>query len=136
MGFLMDDLLAQEGVLDVFYQPIMMKKQRPAVLLTLLVKCSDQDRLSQYLLLHSSSLGVRHHEVERSILDRSFDRVKVGSHDIQIKLASQDGELIRVTPEYDDLARIAALENQSYPDIYQQALHAIEERYGKKECDD
>src|SRR6266704_3850798 len=64
LGGLMDRLLAA-GALDVSYIPMQMKKNRPAVMITVICLVEEGDALAQVLLRETSTLGVRIQQVQR-----------------------------------------------------------------------
>src|SRR5258706_7331690 len=68
-GDVMERLLAA-GALDVFLTPVQMKKNRPGTLLTVLCGQGDEDRVTELLLVHTTSIGVRVHEARRHKLGR------------------------------------------------------------------
>lgn len=109
ISFACEQLLAA-GALDVYTAPIQMKKGRPAVMLCCLCKPCDKDALTQQLLLHTTTLGVRRQVFDRCALERSVKVVQTPHGPVQIKTATGDG-IHRQKAEYDDLARIAKAQN-------------------------
>ncbi len=105
VGFAMEQLL-QDGALDVYTTPIGMKKCRPGVLLTVLCRPEDRERLAQLLLRHTTTLGVRMAQLERRTLRRETRTVHTPSGDVRIKTATGFGTA-REKAEYDDLAQLA-----------------------------
>src|SRR2546430_15804183 len=75
LGGLMDRLLAA-GALDVSYTPIQMKKNRPAVMVTVICQEEEGDSLASLLLRESSTLGVRISQVQRLKAQRVVERVE------------------------------------------------------------
>ena len=63
-GYVMDRLL-EDGALDAFGMPVQMKKNRPGMLLTVLAKPEDADRLTQIIFAETTTLGVRRREEKR-----------------------------------------------------------------------
>ncbi|HCJ40301.1 nickel pincer cofactor biosynthesis protein LarC [uncultured Ruminococcus sp.] len=106
IGFAVETLLGA-GAADVFTTPIYMKKNRPAVMLTVL--CTEQQRETVLPLIfkHTSTLGVRERSCERYLLERTESIVSTGYGDIRVKKSFGYG-VERVKPEYDDVSRIAA----------------------------
>lgn len=105
VGFAMEQLL-QDGALDVYTTPIGMKKCRPGVLLTVLCRSEDRERLAQQLLRHTTTLGVRMAQLERRTLRRETRTVRTPDGDVRIKSATDSG-VVREKAEYDDLAQLA-----------------------------
>ena len=105
VGFAMEQLL-QDGALDVYTTPIGMKKCRPGVLLTVLCRPEDRERLTQQLLRHTTTLGVRMAQLERRTLRRETRTVHTPDGDVRVKTAIGSG-IAREKVEYDDLAQLA-----------------------------
>ena len=105
VGFAMEQLL-QDGALDVYTTPIGMKNCRPGVLLTVLCRPEDRERLTQQLLRHTTTLGVRMAQLERRTLRRETRTVHTPDGDVRVKTAIGSG-IAREKAEYDDLAQLA-----------------------------
>ena len=70
IGYAVEQLVLSPA-LDVFTTPIMMKKQRPGTMLTVLCKVDDIDNVRDLIFKHTTSLGIRYHRCDRYILNRS-----------------------------------------------------------------
>lgn len=95
------------GALDVYTSNILMKKNRPAIRLSVLCRPQDQRRLTQLLLLETTSLGVRVRRENRQKLKRESLTVQTSLGEVRFKLAMLDGEEVKASPEYEDCKRIA-----------------------------
>jgi uncharacterized protein (TIGR00299 family) protein len=105
LGFAMERLL-EAGALDVAFSPLQMKKNRPGVLVRVLGRPEDGQRLAEMVLEHTSALGARVHSVERVIARRSERVVSTPWGDVRVKVKHLgDRELL--APEYEDCARVA-----------------------------
>jgi uncharacterized protein (TIGR00299 family) protein len=109
------DKLFAAGAKDVWFTPIQMKKNRPAVLLSALGNSSQERTLSNIILEETTTLGVRvhalehRHEVRREMrqVDTPFGQVRV-----KLKYAPGEGErAIGATPEFDDCKALAEKHN-------------------------
>src|SRR6266513_2548267 len=120
-GYVMDRLL-QEGALDVFGIPVQMKKSRPGMLMTLLVKPEDAARLSESILSETTTLGVRRRDESRQVLARKWITVTTKWGDVRLKIASMNGTVTNYEPEYDDCKRIAAAHQVPLKDVMQEAV--------------
>jgi uncharacterized protein (TIGR00299 family) protein len=106
-GYLMEKVLAA-GALDIFYTPAQMKKNRPGVLLTLLCKPEDRERMSEIIFRETTTLGVRYRNERREILTREFVTVETEYGPIRIKVSrARDGRVMNASPEFED-CRVAA----------------------------
>ncbi|MBO0857101.1 MAG: nickel pincer cofactor biosynthesis protein LarC [Chloracidobacterium sp.] len=109
-GYLMEKALAA-GALDIFYTPAQMKKNRPGVLLTLLCDPADRERMCDLIFRETTTLGVRYRTEQREILTREFVTVETEYGPIRIKVSrSKDGQVMNVSPEFED-CRAAAEKN-------------------------
>lgn len=124
-GDVMDRLLAQ-GALDVFLTPVQMKKNRPGSLVTVLCERADVDRFAELLLTHTTSFGVRVHEVQRRKLAREVVRVATRYGEIEVKIGRRTGKVVTRSPEYESCRRAAALANVPVREVYTAALLAAE----------
>ncbi len=107
LGFVMERLL-QAGALDVWYTPIQMKKNRPAVQLSLLAQPEDADALAVLVLRETPTLGLRRQRWSRAKAARATREVDTPWGIVRVKIKSLAGEVISAAPEYEDCAAIAA----------------------------
>ena len=70
-GFAAEKML-EKGALDCFITPIIMKKGRPAYMLTVLCRSSDADRFAKLIFTHTTTIGIRKYTPSRYTLDREF----------------------------------------------------------------
>lgn len=105
VGFAMETLF-DGGALDVFTTAVGTKKNRPAVLLTVLCRAADQQRIVELLFKHTTTLGIRETEKRRYTLSRSFTEVETAHGTVRRKDSAGYG-ISRSKYEFDDLARIA-----------------------------
>jgi len=122
-GYVMDKLL-EEGALDAFGIPVQMKKNRPGMLLTVLCKPEEADRLAQIIFAESTTLGVRRREERRQALARRWENVSTPWGEIRIKIASMNGTVTNYAPEYEDCRRVAAEHHVPLKRVMQEANRA------------
>lgn len=120
-GFVMDRLL-REGALDVLGIPVQMKKNRPAMLLTVLSKPQDAAKLKQIIFTETTTLGIRQREERRDVLARQWVTVSTQWGDVRVKTAGMNGTVTNYTPEYEDCRRIALEHNVPLKTVMQQVL--------------
>jgi uncharacterized protein (TIGR00299 family) protein len=101
------EALFEAGALDVYYTPIVMKKSRPATLVSVLTETPLVDTLSEILFRETTTLGVRISEVARRCLEREWREVQTQWGPVRIKVGRLNGEVVNVAPEYEDCARLA-----------------------------
>ncbi len=105
IAFATEHLLSQ-GALDVWTTPIMMKKGRPAVILSVLCKPEAVACMEREILRHTTTLGVRRHSYQRTVLPRSTETVQTPYGDVTVKSAPGKSK-----PEYEDVANLAKEHN-------------------------
>jgi uncharacterized protein (TIGR00299 family) protein len=105
-GLLMDRLYAA-GALDVYFASVMMKKNRPGVLVTVLASPERREALTGILFTESTTIGVRHQEMLRERLDREIRTIDTPVGAVRFKIAARNGQIVNAAPEFDDCVRIA-----------------------------
>jgi uncharacterized protein (DUF111 family) len=123
LGVVMERLLA-EGALDVWFTPIQMKKNRPAVMLGVLCEEDSRDALAQIILSETTAFGIRIDRVQRLKLARRFTTVTTEFGDISIKLGLKGEQVLQATPEFESVKAAAARANQPFRIVYEAAAHA------------
>jgi uncharacterized protein (TIGR00299 family) protein len=113
--------LFEGGALDVFLTPVIMKRSRPAVVLTALCPPQRREELSRLLFEESSTIGVRWAERRRARLEREMRTVQTVYGAIACKVSRLDGRVITVTPEFSDVARIAREKSLPVREVLDQA---------------
>lgn len=101
------ELLLEEGALDVYTVPIQMKKSRPAVMLCCLCHASQRDKLTQLMLRHTTTWGVRASVMDRSVLTTRMVPVKTKYGVVRVKQGTGYG-VKKCKVEYVDMAAAAA----------------------------
>jgi uncharacterized protein (TIGR00299 family) protein len=105
IGWLLDELLAR-GATDAFAAPVTMKKGRPGVLLTVLADDARARGLETFLLEESSTLGVRRHRVQRSVLERWVETRATSLGPVAFKVARLPSGAVNARPEDDEVRRL------------------------------
>jgi uncharacterized protein (TIGR00299 family) protein len=118
------EALRQEGALEVFSQPIAMKKGRVGTLLTALLPPELAPRLRAVWWRHSTTLGVRERRQERWILPRHLETVATPLGPVRVKRAAVPGGGDRRKPEHDDLAALAREHNLSLQEVRDRVAQA------------
>ena len=125
LGGLMERLLAA-GALDVAYTPLYMKKNRPAVMLTLICRVEDGDALAQLLLSEATTLGVRMQHMQRRKAQRIQQFIETPFGIMQVKVKLLGGRVISAAPEYEECRRIASERSLPLEEVYEVARQAIQ----------
>ena len=121
LAYAMERLLA-EGALDVFSVPVQMKKSRPGVLLTVLAKMEDANRLTKTIFAETTTLGVRRREEQRQTLSRRWETVDTTWGPVRIKIANMNGSVSNYAPEYEDCRTLAEAQHVPLRTVMQEAI--------------
>jgi uncharacterized protein (TIGR00299 family) protein len=121
--------LFEAGALDVQVWATQMKKGRIGFRVEAVVPPAEADRVSQTLVRHSTTAGVRRHRVERDTLPRREVQVDSGEG-INVRVKVLDGpDGPRLKPEYDDVAAVARRTgrpaHEVARDLHQRALRLV-----------
>lgn len=119
-GYAAERLLAA-GALDVFTAPLVMKKSRPGVLLTVIARPADADLLCDIVFAETTTAGIRITRQERRILDRAFMSVETRFGEIRVKVFRRGDEVLTVAPEYEECRRAAAAHGVACREVYDEA---------------
>ena len=112
------------GALEVFYTPVQMKKNRPGTLMTVVAPPDRREALSGIIFLETTTIGLRHHEVDRECLEREIVSVETPVGAVRFKIARRDGDIVNAVPEFDDCARLASANNLSVKEVQAIAVQA------------
>lgn len=116
LGYAMQ-VLMEAGALDAYYTPVYMKKNRPAWHLTVLARPEDADRLERLIFKHTTTIGIRRHTEQRSILKRAKKEIATPYGRLEVKEISL-GEKTRLYPEYESAVKLAKEGDVSLWEIY------------------
>ena len=105
-GFVMDRLF-DEGALDVYLIPVVMKKNRPGTMLQVLCMEDRKKSIINRILSETTSLGVRYYDVQRTKLVRENITIKTSYGNIQVKRVKDPSGSVRLVPEYEVCKKIA-----------------------------
>jgi uncharacterized protein (TIGR00299 family) protein len=122
VGFATTQLLAA-GALDAYVTPILMKKNRPGVILSVLCDETKITDLESILFRETTTLGIRRYPVSRHKLKRQAAEVATPFGPVKGKLGWLADRPPTFSPEYDDCARIAGERNIPLREVYA-AAHA------------
>ena len=111
------ELLLEAGALDVTITPILMKKSRPAHLLSVLAPPLLKQAVFSLLFEHTSTIGIRITEVKRYSLPRHIIWKETPLGKIRVKKTKWQ-EIIRQIPEYEDCKTLAKLHNLNLKTVY------------------
>ena len=125
LAFLIEEL-RRAGAVEVFSQPVAMKKGRPGVLITALAPPACGPALRQVWWRHGTTLGVREQEQRRWRLPRQSQVVETALGPVRVKWACLPDGRRRAKPEHDDLVALARRHDFSLEQVRSQVMQAID----------
>jgi hypothetical protein len=118
--YVMERLLAKE-VLDVFITPVLMKKNRPGHLLTVICPPGKLPSVAEFLFRETTTLGLRWHEEEREKADREIVDLRTKYGKVPFKLARWEGRIVNLSPEYDVCKKLALGRGVPLKEVFEEA---------------
>ena len=126
--------LLDAGALDAWLAPVIGKKGRPGQAVTVLCPVGKERTLADYLLAHSTTLGLRMRTEQRLTLGRRIEtvvtpfgeiRVKVALERVALEKVALEGErVLRRVPEFEDCRQAAAKASVPVHTVYDAAIAA------------
>ncbi|MCB2297685.1 nickel pincer cofactor biosynthesis protein LarC [Clostridium tagluense] len=113
------DKLFNEGALDVYLIPIIMKKGRPGVKISVLCQAAKLEKMKEVLFRETTTFGVRSFKVDKTMLQREFVKVNTSYGEITLKEAYYKGEKIKSKLEYEECKKIAEDRGISLREVYE-----------------
>jgi len=119
------DRLFEAGALDVYVTPAIMKKSRPACVLTVISGPSKAEVLSEIIFREAPTFGLRRYTAERTKLERKIVEVNTKYGNIKVKLGFFKDAIKTYSPEYEDCKRVAMLKGIPFSDVRREAEAAL-----------
>jgi hypothetical protein len=128
------DRLFEAGALDVWTTAAGMKKGRPGIVLSVLAPPGRERAVESVLFAETTTLGVRRHEVDRSVLARETATVATRWGEVRVKVATLPEGTRRGAPEFEDCLALARKAGVPVQDVLDEARAAAreQERRGSK----
>ena len=114
------------GALDVYTTAIQMKKNRPAVKLTVLCHPGDAVAMEDIMFSETATLGVRHWTASRHVLRRQPHTVMTPWGPVEGKIGWLRDGLPRFSPEFESCRRVAAAHQTPLREVYEAAQKAFD----------
>jgi pyridinium-3,5-bisthiocarboxylic acid mononucleotide nickel chelatase len=109
------------GALDVFLQPVIMKRGRPGTVVTVLGAPDRVSDISRALFEETTTIGVRWSEWRRARLDREMVVLATAYGSLPFKVSRLGGQIVTITPEFADVARLAREKGLPVREVLDQA---------------
>ena len=123
--------LLSSGAQDAWLTPIVMKKSRPAVTISVLCASAREPDLRRILFRETGTLGIRSTPVTKHALERDVLKVETSAGPIAVKVGLLDGHPVTVAPEYEDCARAARESGIPARDVHEEALRLAREELAR-----
>ena len=128
LGYVQERLLAI-GARDVWFTPIQMKKNRPAVMLSVIVSADMESDAVELIMRETSTLGVRVRPLERIEAGREVMRIDTSLGSAAVKLKRINNAVVSAAPEYEDARRIALERRLPLQQVYAAIQREADERF-------
>jgi len=125
------DRLLELGVLDVSVSSVAMKKGRLGHCLSVLTPRDLLEKVGDFILENSTSIGVRYYPVRRKVLERRIEVVETAYGTIRMKIVFTPEGRERAKPEFEDLRRASAENDIPLLEVEQEARRAWQEGAGR-----
>lgn len=120
--------LFEAGALDVWLTPVQMKKNRPAVTLSVLAPVKLQEKAEEIIFTETTTIGIRRYPVQRTAAERREETVPTPWGPVRVKISSINGKTVSATPEYDDCRKLAEVSSAPLKEIFAAARAAAQSR--------
>ena len=110
------------GALEVYSQPVSMKKNRTGTLLSVLCRPQNSLEIRRQLFRETTTIGVREYPVTRHALAREVRTVATDYGPVKVKVSMGEGIDPRRSPEYEDCRRLAEQNGVPLQEVYRAAL--------------
>ncbi|WP_330547712.1 nickel pincer cofactor biosynthesis protein LarC2 [Caminicella sporogenes] len=122
-----EEKLFEAGALDVYKTPIIMKKGRPAIKLSILVNSEHEEDIEKIIFEETTSIGIRKFGVKKVMLKRNFFKLNTKYGAVTIKNSYFNGKMVSCKPEFEDCRRIAHENNIAIKEVYREVSKLMEE---------
>lgn len=130
VGYLIERLL-DIGALDAWTCPVYMKKNRPAIQLTVLCKLENLKVVLDMIFKETTTFGVRIRESERYILRRERRLIQTAYGEIAVKLGWLGEQLVQAQPEFESCKELALRHNLPLRKVMQEAVERVWKVFSK-----
>ncbi len=117
--------LIEVGADDAWAQPITMKKERPALLLSILCKKDHLDQVLETLYAETTTLGVRIRPTGKHELERESTTIEIEGYEIRVKIGKLNGRVVNIAPEFEDAAKVARITGLPLKEIYRRTTSQL-----------
>ncbi|HEU5430771.1 MAG TPA: nickel insertion protein, partial [Thermomicrobiales bacterium] len=120
------------GALDAWLEPVIMKKGRPAIVVSAICPAGRRGALEAAFFANSTTLGVRVTPIERTKAARVFRTVATRWGDVRLKLRLLGGRVTGAMPEFDDCLALARARDVPVGEVWNEAYRLGEAFAGRR----
>jgi len=121
------ELLFREGAVDVFMTPIIMKKNRPAYMLSVLCRREITEKITRLIFREISTFGIRMYPADRVKLLKQPREISTFLGRVRVNAGVLNGIVMSVIPEYEDCKKIAETKKIPLRQVYEAVHKSIRE---------
>jgi len=122
--------LFHEGARDVFLTPIIMKKERPGVILSVIASPGIVDNLCEIILQETTTLGLRISDIQKRIVaEREIIPINTAWGPVRVKIRTLENGQKTIMPEYDDCKKAAGRNNIPIQQVYEKVKREAEKNF-------
>lgn len=125
------DRLSTGGAKDAWITPLVMKKGRPGILVSVLCEDRDRQTITRLLFVETTTLGVRRSAVSRTALERTLENLDTPFGPVPVKIALRPDGSRRIKPEYEACRSIALEHDLPLWKVYHELEQLPEEEDGR-----
>lgn len=114
--------LIEAGAQDAWSSPVLMKKGRQGIQLSVLATEVSRRAVLDVLYRETTTLGARIRRAEKDELERHWETTDVEGHAVRVKVGMSGGEVVSAAPEYEDAAKVARITGLPLKEVYRRAL--------------
>jgi uncharacterized protein (TIGR00299 family) protein len=129
--FVIERLLAA-GAQDAWLTPIVMKKSRPAVTVSVLCSREQEQEMRRILFRETGTLGVRMAPVAKTALAREILKVETIYGAVAVKVGTLEDGGFTLSPEFEDCARLAREFGVPAREVHQEAVRRAREEIDRR----
>ena len=119
------------GAQDAWLTPIVMKKGRPAVTISVMASASREEAIRQVLFRETGTLGIRSSVVDKQALEREWVEVATRNGLVRVKVGRLEGSTVTVAPEFEDCVKVAREAGVPAREVYEEATRLAREAIGE-----
>lgn len=121
--------LLEVGAIDAWLAPIIMKKGRPGLLLSVMTTEEELENCIQYIFKHTTTLGVRYVQKKREVLERQYLSITLDGFEIHRKVALREGIFLHGDWEYEELKDYAVSKGISLFQAEEECMYEFVKKY-------